>query len=1083
RFIVRNVLATDLGIIAKRGNDGSLTAAVTNISTTDPVENVTLTWCDIAGTPLAQAKTDAEGFATARSERKPRFLLASLEKQCTYLKLDDGYANSLSKFNVDGGERHKNGLNGYLYGERGVWRPGDSLFLTFILQDKFNFSSDFMDATALPKGKKDGTLLDKLLGKNPPPLPVDSRLDVQHPVTLELYDPQGKLHRRIVKVTNEHGLYDFRTATDPSAPTGAWEARVLVGNAEFSKTLKIETVKPNRLKIKLDWGKESLSVRDTGLIGKLSVAWLHGAVAKSLQTDVQVSLIPQATNFAGYEDYNFINPTISYNPEPQKLFDAPISPEGTADVPFNLHFTGATGLLNARFYVRSFEKGGDMSFNNFFVPISPYTGYVGMKPPKNYGRNYLHILKDNAIELVTVNEKGKPLAGNDLVVHTYRLSWKWWWDSGESSSISGFKSSTTHDSIDGKTMTTNAAGKAVYTFKPKEWGRYLILVENKTTGHSTGSILYTDYKRGKDGAGEEEGQEYENPRETAAKLVVSCDKTSYKTGETVNLTVPTGENGRVLVSLENGSHVLQAFWAKPTKGQTKVSFKATAEMSPNIYAHVTYIQPHAQVQNDLPIRLYGAVPIEVENPKAHLLPVIEMAEKVRPEEPFSIKIKESGGQAMAYTIDIVDEGLLDLTGFRTPNPYKTFYEKEALGVKTWDVYDYILGAFGSTIQHILSLGGDEANAKAKGRKANRFKPTVVHLGPFYVEAGKTANHSVTLPNYVGSVRVMVVAAQQGTTAAYGSAETTAKVQKPLMLLVTAPRVLSPTESIKLPVDLFAMEPSIKNVHISLAANDCFEIVGESQKDVHFDKPTDETISFDIKVKQKIGIGKITVIAMGNGETAKQEIELEVRNPNPVVTEIKETILQPNTSWEQAWAQLGVEGTNKGVLEISTMPAINLAQHLDYLITYPHGCIEQTTSGAFPQLYVGKLTPLTPKQQTEIQENIKSVISTLRHFQTPEGGFAYWEGEYYPSTWGTCYAGHFLLEAQAQGYPLPPSVLENWVSFQQRAARVWTQTQDLRSLNHVFENDYRDNEQIEQAYRLFTLALANKPENGAMNRLQ
>ncbi len=1080
KFIVRNILATDLGVVAKRGQDGSLTAAVTNISSTDPVEGVTMTWCDIAGSVLAQAKTDKNGFAVATAARKPVFLIANKEKECTYLKLDDGYANSLSKFNVDGGEQHNDGLNGYLYGERGVWRPGDSMYLTFVLQDKFVSSAKSTVGGMAQKGNKVERFFSDIFTKKTPTEP-ENRADMPHPVTLELFDPQGKLHRRIVKVSNEHGLYDFRTATDESAETGAWEARVSLGNAVFSKTLKVETVKPNRLKIKLDWGKEALSIRDTGMNGKLNVAWLHGAIAKNLQTDVQMTLMPAPTRFEGYNEYSFIDPTKTFSPEPQMIFDAPISAEGTADIPFKPFFAGATGLLQGRFYVRSFEKGGDMSFNNFYLPISPFTGYVGIKPPKYEGRNYLNILRDNTIDLVTVDEKGKPQAGDELEVRTYRLTWSWWWDSREESSISGFRSSTVHDSIDGKILKTNSLGKATYTFKPKTWGRYFIVVENKTTGHSTGTVLYTDYKREK---GDQDLEEQsENPREAAAKLVVSTDKESYKTGENITLTVPTGEKGRVLVSLENGSRVLQQFWATPTKGQTKISFAATPEMSPNIYANITYIQPHAQVQNDLPIRLYGAIPIIVENPAAHLLPTIEMADKVRPEEPFNIKIKETNGQAMAYTVDIVDEGLLDLTGFKTPNPYNTFYEKEALGVKTWDVYDFILGAFGNSIQHILSLGGDETNAKAKGRKANRFKPAVVHLGPFYVAAGATASHSVTLPNYVGSVRVMVVAAQQGVTAAYGATDKTVSVQKPLMLLATAPRILSPTESIKLPVDIFAMEPNIKNVHVSLETNDCFEVMGESKKDIRFDKPGDETISFDLKVKEKIGIAKIKVIAVGNGETSRQEIELDVRNPNQTVTEIKEAVILPNKSWEESWKLLGVEGTNKGVLELSTMPSINLASRLDYLLQYPHGCIEQTTSGAFPQLYVGKLTPLTKKQEKEIGENLESVILTLRHFQTPDGGFGYWEGDRYASVWGTSYAGHFLLEAQAQGYTLPPSVLDNWISFQQRLTRAWTQIQDIKKENQIYDNDYRDNEQIEQAYRLYTLALATKPETGAMNRLQ
>jgi uncharacterized protein YfaS (alpha-2-macroglobulin family) len=132
---------------------------------------------------------------------------------------------------------------------------------------------------------------------------------------------------------------------------------------------------------------------------------------------------------------------------------------------------------------------------------------------------------------------------------------------------------------------------------------------------------------------------------------------------------------------------------------------------------------------------------------------------------------------MAYTIAVVDDGLLDLTNFKTPNPHDAFYAREALGVKTWDVYDDVLGAYGGELERILSIGGDgELESAADKKNANRFKPVVMHLGPFYLKGGKKAKHQIKMPNYVGSVRTMVVAANSD--GSYGKTDKTTPVRKP-----------------------------------------------------------------------------------------------------------------------------------------------------------------------------------------------------------------------------------------------------------------------------------------------------------------
>ena len=219
-------------------------------------------------------------------------------------------------------------------------------------------------------------------------------------------------------------------------------------------------------------------------------------------------------------------------------------------------------------------------------------------------------------------------------------------------------------------------------------------------------------------------------------LIFSSDKDTYNVGETAKVAFPSGIEGRALVSIENGTEVIHKQWAKTKKGETTVDIPITAEMAPNVFVNISLLQPHASTANDLPIRLYGIIPILVENPKTRLNPEISMPETLTPEEKYTIKVNEKEGKKMTYTLAVVDEGLLGLTRYRTPNVWNEFYKREALGVKTWDIYDYVIGAYGGSVEQVFAIGGDEDANGSKNKKANRFKPVVTYLGPFILEKGQ-----------------------------------------------------------------------------------------------------------------------------------------------------------------------------------------------------------------------------------------------------------------------------------------------------------------------------------------------------------
>tara|TARA_Y100000593_G_C4320818_1_gene343691 strand:+ start:1 stop:2199 length:2199 start_codon:yes stop_codon:yes gene_type:complete len=424
---------------------------------------------------------------------------------------------------------------------------------------------------------------------------------------------------------------------------------------------------------------------------------------------------------------------------------------------------------------------------------------------------------------------------------------------------------------------------------------------------------------------------------------------------------------------------------------------------------------------------------------------------------------------MTYTIALVDEGLLDLTNFKTPNSWKYFYATEALGVKTYDMYRFVMGAFNGELAGVYAIGGDEELIKPGTKKINRFKPMVRFLGPFELSSNSTNKHQISIPNYIGSVRTMVIAGNKDF--AYGSAEKTTRVVKPLMVLGTMPRTLSPTEKITVPVTVFAMENKVKNVSVKISTNSLLKVTGASSKNITFNNKGEKVVYFTLEAARKIGVAKVHISVSGNGENAYDDIALNVKIPSPEISETR--IVKLKSKWDTIIKPIGIQGTNHAQITISNYPNLNLGHRLNYLIHYPYGCIEQTVSSAFPQLYLNDLVELSKIQKDETQSNIENTLKRLKMFQTPSGGFTYWpESNSDIHEWATSYAGHFMLEAKKKGFLLPANMLKKWMDYQKHQANKWSPK---------YNAGYKS--ELTQAYRLFTLALAGKPEIGAMNRLR
>ena len=718
-------------------------------------------------------------------------------------------------------------------------------------------------------------------------------------------------------------------------------------------------------------------------------------------------------------------------------------------------------MLNAVVSTRIFEPGGAFSTEQVSFPFHPFEQYAGLKTPRgDAARGMLLTDEDQKVDIALLDRDGNPVESGLVKAEIFKINWRWWWETEEENLVAYVNRSSLTPIESSNVVIDNGQGEWTFQIHYPDWGRYLIRVTDQKGNHRAGKVVYIDWP-GWAGRAQEEGAG------GAAMLVLTADKPKYTAGEEITVSLPSSTGGRGLLTLEKGGRIIDSRWFDGEEGTTRLAFRAEADMAPNIYAHVTYLQPHLQTQNDLPIRTYGVIPISVEDKTTRLNPIITAPSSFRPEEKARITVRESEGKPMTYTLAMVDEGLLGITRFRTTDPWYHFYRKEASLLKTWDIYDYVAGAYSGVLNTLLAVGGGMGGDEPEGgRKVNRFAPVVEVLPPVHLEAGGVNTHELDMPLYIGAVRLMAVAAHEG---AYGSSEKEVPVKTEIMVLGTVPRIISVGETFTLPVTVFALDERITRADVRIELEGPLYTEETGIKEVVFDQPGEGEVNFTLKADKIPGDAVIKIRARGMGFQAEQEIPVTIRVPASPVTEAESFEIPPGGSWTGGINLPGLEGTNEITLEAARIPPINLTKRLGYLLGFPHGCVEQTTSKAFPQLYLDDLVTMTEEQWAKRQLNIESALDALKGFQTYSGGFSYWPGQPEPSDWGTNYAGHFIIESERRGFSLPAGMKEEWLDYQTDRSNEWSSGT---------REGMRD-----QAYRLYTLALAGEPDLPAMNRLK
>ena len=1013
-----DLLASDLVLIAKKG-DSSTEVYAYNVLTGKPVSGVKVKLYDFAQQELAKGSSDHDGHVSFPASEEGRFVVANNGKQYAYLDLKYEKALSTSNFDVSG-TTHEGGIKAYIFGERGVWRPGDTLHVSVVT---------LFDDTPLPAG---------------------------HPITAELRNPDGQVTQTLTEKSNATNMYHFPFVTSEDALSGRWRVDVTVGGQIFSKSLRVEAIKPNKLDINLHFDDDYITP-STQCVGDISVAWLYGAPGSDLKLSGTLELTSASTAFKGWEDYTFLDDARSFSDQTLYYNDFKTNADGHAFINTGVDINKSTtpGMLTAGFTIRAFEPSGEFSTSYTSVKMSPFSTYVGLKTDLDkdrWGDRYLQAGKSHKFEVATVDAEGKGVSAPSLHAEVYHVNWSWWWDA--SGQIASYMAGKSKELLYEKTFSTSGGkGSFSYDWADAPYGLYYIRVTDNRGGHAASLLCEVNESNATDAS------------EGSTELNMLLDKEKYTVGETARITIPSAAGTSALVSIEKGGKILSTRRVECFAGSTEIRIPVTKEMTPNAYASISLIQPHGNVHNDAPIRLYGVRNINVEDPASRLNPVLDIPAETKPESTLNFKVKEQDGRAMSYIVALVDEGLLSLTGFKTPDAWSAFYAKEALRVRTWDEYDAVIGAYGGHIEQLFAIGGDEdgSNGALKRQGAERFKPVVAYLGPFELKAGKTASHSIEVPQYIGSMRAMIIATDGK---AQGSSSKDVAVKQPVMVQATLPRTLSVGETIKIPTTVIALEDGVGNVKLDIQTDDLLTVKCASSITANAPKAGQSVEYFEVQVGEKTGIAHVTVTAKAGSDKSVSNVEIDVLNPNPAITRVQSFLLDGGKNKDATADLFGLPGTNSVAVELSSIPAIDLGRRLKYLIEYPYGCVEQTVSAAFPQLYLSQVMDCDDNTVKRSARNITAAINRLHSFRRPDGSLSYWPGNTDSSPFGSAYALHFLQEAENQGYAVPADLKAGLV----------------RYLTNSVVSNKKEGEFV-RAYGLYSLAVAGKPQRSAMNLLR
>lgn len=1023
----RLFICSDYGVLAKKAGE-DYHVSLWDLMDLSPINNAEVTYYNLQGDLLGSVETSEEGRSLYNSSTSvPAILQVKKENKITYLSLDINESNALSEFDTEG-QRSSLDSEFFIYTDRSFYRPGDSIYVALMVNKS------------------------------------QSHIPIGMPAVVKLFNPDNTLvQEQVARIDiNSHLLYGFKLHTLSQAKTGTYRCLIEIGDKTITRNIAVETIKPNIAESLLKFNNEIENViRSPFVSGSYSLKYLTGLPVSDAKVKAQgrATKIPQP--FAQFKDYSFDQLESSINNTPIELFQLITDTRGQGKIKEDFNFSTYNHPLRISIEVEALLPGGGTTKEGSSVMIYPLKSYVGLKNKGGSEWWQAYSMTDDVkIDVVLLDDKGKTLnLMKNLTYTLYRNNSSWWMDSYYYGSRGHFNDSNTWEEVKKENINITKKGQIVFKSRKIESGEYKLQVKDPQSNHKSEiTFVVVD-------------SEKSHTQSKPHIAQIETDKSSYTTNEAIQIKLPEITNGKALISVETGHKIIEQKWYDISKNKNTVSLSIEDHWPSHVYLHATIVQPYMQDNNDLPLRMYGIQSVEIKSKISPLKPVANLPQTLESNKTYSFEINEAEGRPMEYTLALIDEGLLNISGFKTPQPKEHFSGKLPLLVKTWDVYKYLMNFFKGKFAGIISIGGDDAYRADAIPELNRYNPVVIYQGPYKIKAKGSQKHTLTIPNYIGKLRLMVVACSEDN---FGHKEDQILVKNPLMLQSQFPRSLNVTDQISVPVNLIKNEKSIVNATLSAQSSPPL-IEGWGKNRVLTFKGQEQILTeYNLKVKNVPGVSRIQLEATSGSFKMKEETEILVHYPHAFTSDRTRQSIEPGQSYTFKPQVRGYSEVYESYLTVSGVKTPNFAQYAQELISYPYGCLEQTASAGLSQLYLDKIIDLSAEEELKRTQNLDITIRKIASLQNKSGSFNYWDNDYY-DTWSDIFAGDFLLEAHNLDYLADKKpVLDKWLKRQTSLANNW-------SLNASSEPYIKNREIFFQAYRLYILAKSGQPAKSALNR--
>ncbi len=1020
----RWLLVTDLGAVAKRG-PGEFLVWVSSYKDLAPVSGAKVTLISDQNQPMGSGTTDGGGLwrmrdAEALAKGTPYMVLIEKGDDWSFLLLDEMQTDTTG-LDVGGAEPAGAGYSAFLFGERDLYRPGETLEGLAVVHD-----GELQASPAMP-------------------------------AILRWRDPEGK-ERSTQRISiTDRGLSPFSLQIPAYATTGRHSlelevAETVIGSYPFS----VEEFVPDRIKVEIS-GAEKAPRPGEKLTYKVQSNYLFGPPAAGLAVESKVRLADATFAPKGFEAFSFRN-------DDRKLEDRELlSEEGKLDADGKREFSAAVpdGLpvpstLEAVVTARVQEQGGRGVSALQRLKIHPYPYYLGLKRPNPDA--FPEINKEQSFDWIAVSPEGKETTAAALRAELYFDRWNTVLRRTESGT---YRWESTRDPVLVQSITL-PAGKArgAFRFRPTKYGSYRVALTDPVSLASTQVEFYAS------------GWGYspwgiKNP----TRLELDLDKEEYAPGDTATIQIRAPFPGKVLLTVEREKiFFVQSFDLAGNTG--KITIPVDGSWRPNAYVTATLVRKAKDLEPGSAGRAFGAVPIAVDRVANKLQPGITAPAEMRPESPVTIEVQTRPGAIV--TLSAVDEGILQLIAQKTPQPFDFFYRKLALSVDSYDSFGVLLPEVNPEGAKAKGggEGGEGLSQYVRTEGIRRVEPVAFWSGPVTADASGRARLTFQVPEFQGALRIMAVAIDGRK---FGSSEKLIRVRTPVAVLPTFPRVLSFGEKLEVPVTVRNDTGRAGTFQVSLTAQGPAKVAAATQS-IQLGNAKDGTLYFDVESGGGAGDIRFVASASGNGESGRSSANVPVRaDLFPVATEQAGALEDDEIKLKVDDDNLREE-TIVRTVRIGSGPLVQFTGKLSELLRYPYGCAEQTVSSAFPLLYMGDLAKeLEPelfdpkKGRGDPAVIVQDAVRRLATMQLFDGGFALWPGGQQIHPWASVYVAHFLVEARRAGHPVEDFLYDGalkWIAGDAKAKSAYGQEELQRT-----------------AYELFVLARAGKADLGTMDFLR